>query len=87
MPIRLGDMDDDNASLELRCRQCGRGALLPGKLLARRYGAGTSVTALLSRMRCERDRMVPDARIILDATEANREAYRRSLPVHPPPWR
>ena len=66
MPIRLGDLADDDASVELRCRQCGRSVSLPGKLLAKRYGANATLAALLSRMRCERDRMVPDAKIVLD---------------------
>ena len=86
MPIRLGDLDDDEASLELRCRQCGRSISLPGKLLAKRYGAKTTLAALLTRMRCEHDRMVPDARIVLDPTEPSREAYRRRLPIHRPRW-
>ena len=83
MPIRLGDLDDD-ASLELRCRQCGRTVQLPGKLLVVRYGVNMPLAALIARMRCERDRMVPDAKIVLDSTEASREAYRRKLPIHRP---
>ena len=78
MPIRLGDLADDDASLELRCRQCGRTVQLPGKLLAQSYGVNMSLAALIARMRCERDRMVK-RRIVLDSTEASREAYRRKL--------
>jgi hypothetical protein len=86
MPICLGDLDDDNATLQLRCRQCGRSVELPGKLLARRYGVNTALTALVARMRCEHDRMVPDARIVLDGVEASREAYRRGISIHRPKW-
>ena len=86
MPIRMGDLTDDDASLELRCRQCGRTVQLSGKLLAQRYGVNMPLAALLARMRCERDRMVPDARIVLGSTEACREAHRRGLSIHPPRW-
>ena len=86
MPIRLGDLADDNASLHVRCRQCGRSYLLPGKLLVQRYGANTLLIGLLSRMRCERDGMPPDARILLELNDVNHEAMRRGLCVHRPPW-
>ena len=86
MPIRLGDLADDKASLHVRCRQCGRSVEIPGKLLAMRYGARTTLSSLLARLRCGHDRMVPDARIGLDGVEASREAYRRGLAVHPPKW-
>ena len=86
MPIRLSDLADDEASLHVRCRQCGRSMLHPGKLLAERHGASTPLLALLSRLRCERDGMVPDARILLELNEVNREALRRKIGAHRPPW-
>ena len=86
MPIRLGDLADDEASLELRCRQCGRTVQLPGKLLVQCYGVNMPLTALLARMRCEHDGMVPDARIVLISTLASREALRRGISIHEPRW-
>ena len=59
---------------------------LPGVLLVLRYGVNMTLAALLARMRCERDGMVPDARIVLGSTEAGREAFRRKLPIHRPRW-
>jgi len=87
MPIRLGDLDDDDAELQLRCRQCGKSVAYPGKYLVRRFGEWTTVTALVARMRCAKDRMVPDVRIVLCSTEASREALRRGISVHPPGWK
>jgi hypothetical protein len=86
MPIRLGDLADDDASLHVRCRQCGRSVMMPGKLLAKKHGAEMPLMELLGRLRCERDQMVPDARIVLDSTAANREALRRRISIHEPRW-
>ena len=44
------------------------------------------IEALLARMRCERDQVVPDARIVLPSTHASHEAVRRGISVHPPRW-
>ena len=71
MPIRLGDLDDDDAELQLRCRQCGKRVTYPGKYLVRRFGAWMTVTALVARMRCTKDRMVPEVRIVLRSIDAS----------------
>jgi hypothetical protein len=85
MPIRLGDLADDNASLHVRCRQCGRSFLLPGKLLVQRHGENMLLTTLLRRMRCQHDRMVPDARILLESEEVSRPQPQQTPSSRPPP--
>jgi hypothetical protein len=86
MPIRCGDLADDDAGLEVYCRQCGRIVRFPGRMLAKVHGRRTPLWEVIQRLRCARDGMVPDVRVVFDQPEVAREALGRRLGVHPPRW-
>ena len=86
MPIRCQDIVEANATLELRCRECGRIVIFSGANLLR-FGADTVVTDLVQRFRCAQDGMMPDGWIVLDPVPTNGEAQRRKIDIHEPkPW-
>lgn len=83
MPILLRDLVEANATLVVRCRQCGKTVYMAIKEMVAHEGADAKVMDLVLRMRCSEDGMVPDAWIELDDTAANHEAKRRGgLPSH-----
>jgi hypothetical protein len=85
VPLLLRDITDAGLILELRCRECREVVQLPPQIVRRRCPPNMAFMVFVDRLRCARDGMIPDVRLVLLRPEVDREAMLRRLPVHERP--
>ena len=60
-------------------RDCRKVVQMPPQIVRRRF---PPTMAFIARLRCSRDGMIPDVRLVLLRSEVDREALRRRLTLH-----
>jgi hypothetical protein len=85
VPLLLRDITDAGLILELCCRECRKVAQMPPQIDRRRFPPNMAFMVFADRLRCARNGMIPEMRLLLLRPEIDREAMRRRLPVHERP--
>ena len=82
MPVRISDLIDEDAELEIHCLKCGKLSIHRGRTLLKKFGLTTRARVLQRKLRCQSCGMTGEVRVMFPDERHKHERLIYGVDLH-----